>query len=174
MVCAAGVPSELTQYPGEPAPRLTFAALPGGSFLGYRRPDGTVSPPALTPCGTQWSGDFAAGDIVTGELRILGRGDDVFRSNGHLVAPAELESLLERHESVHAAAVVAARSDGQSLVPVAYVEADDGADPNEIRVWANSRLQHEVDVASVTVVDALPRSINGKVQRALLARTAYP
>ncbi|WP_324256245.1 AMP-binding enzyme [Rhodococcus sp. RDE2] len=111
---------------GEPAPRLNFGALVGGSFLGYLRKDGTLTPPVLTPAGMQWTGDYATGSLADGTLRLLGRGDDVFRSNGHLVAPAELEGLFQRHPAVRSAAVVPAETTDRGLVPVAFVVADHG------------------------------------------------
>ena len=165
-----GYKVDLARHPGEPAARLTFSALPGGSFLGYLRDDGSISPPQLTD-GCQWTGDFATGNPANGSLRILGRGDDVFRSNGHLIAPTELEILLERHHDVSAAAVTAHRSADGDLSPVAFVVLRHKSTPEDVRAWANARLPLEVDLASVTVVDQLPRSINGKVQRSLLART---
>lgn len=167
---------ELAMAEGEPAPRLNFGALAGGSFLGYLREDGTLTPPVLTPAGMQWTGDYATGALTDGTLRLLGRGDDVFRSNGHLVAPAELEVLFERHPAVRSAAVVPAETTDRGLVPVAFVVADHGSeafDDAEVLRWVNERLPGEVDVVSLTVIEQLPRSINGKIQRSRLSQAAY-
>lgn len=167
---------ELTKTEGEPAPRLNFGALASGSFLGYLCEDGTLTRPVLTESGMQWTGDYATGSLVDGTLRLLGRGDDVFRSNGHLVAPAEMEELLERHPAVRSAAVVSASTTDRGLVPVAFAVADDGYgafDDSEVLRWVNERLPGEVDLESLTVVEQLPRSINGKIQRSRLSQAAY-
>lgn len=81
------------------------------------------------------------------------------RSNGHLIGPAEIGGLLERRPSVRLAAVVP------------YKTSDGDTEYGErLRDWGNDRLRHEVDLAAVQVFDELPRSINGRIQRAHLAR----
>ncbi|MGK8524933.1 AMP-binding protein [Nocardia asteroides] len=157
--------------PRLPAPQLQFRSFPEGSFLGYEQ-DGELREPVMDADGWQWTGDYASGSVQDGALRLLGRGDDVYRSNGHLVSPFEIESLLEGHPLVAEAAVAPVPDAVLGQASHAFVVFDAGArtgGPDELREWLNQRLAPEIAVHSVHVVDRLPRSVNGKIQRRRLA-----
>lgn len=164
-----GYEVRVKEYDGDPAGRLEYRSFSGGSFIGYATGQDIVAP-EVDSSGWQWSGDFARG--IPGEpgFRILGRGDDVFRADGHLVAPAEVEQLVARHPDVSAAAVVPFSEDGVNRIAGLVVMSDGAVECLEsIRLWVSERLPGDLQIARIDRVGSLPMSINGKVQRKLLA-----
>ncbi|GIG94451.1 AMP-binding protein [Plantactinospora mayteni] len=117
---------------------------------------------------------FATGDLgrygTDGTVTVLGRPDDQVKINGVRFELAEIERRLREHPAV-ADAVAAVRS-GQAGVPVviAGVVAAPGAEPDEpgIRAFLRTVLPEPVLPARIVVVDAIPVSGNGKVDRGAL------
>jgi 4-hydroxybenzoate-CoA ligase/benzoate-CoA ligase len=113
------------------------------------------------------------GDVMTrdaeGVFRHLGREDDFFKVAGLWVAPAEVEAVLRGHPGVAEAAVVGAE-DGSGLVKAfAFVVAADGAGGErlvaELTELAAERLAAHQRPRRITIVDSLPRTATGKLQR---------
>lgn len=165
-----GYAIRLDQDPTWPADRLKFRSFDSGSFLGYMKA-GVLERLSIPLDGWQWTGDYACGDAPAGTLRLLGRGDDVFRSNGHLVSPTDVEALMEGHPSITSAAVIAVDHPAKGKVPHVFVTLAEKVGPRPVSLldWLNDRLPAEVDATEIHVVDDLPRSINGKIQRNVLA-----
>lgn len=165
-----GYDIRLDKDPAWPADRLAFRSFDSGSFLGYMKA-GVLERINIPENGWQWTGDYASGDAAAGTVRLLGRGDDVFRSNGHLVSPTDVEAVMEGHPSITSAAVIAVDHPHKGKVPHVFVTLAEKVGPQSEALldWLNNRLPPEVDAADVHVVDGLPRSINGKIQRNVLA-----
>jgi len=109
-----------------------------------------------------------------GSLTCLGRADDVLKVGGIWVAPAEVESRLLEHPAV-AEAVVVGVPDGDGLdKPVAYVVPRDGAvvEPDEIVAFCRAGLAAFKRPRQVVVLDELPKTATGKVQRYRLRERA--
>lgn len=125
----------------------------------------------MDSCGWQWSGDYASGSPGSEGFRLLGRGDDVFRVNGHLIAPAEVEHLILRHPNVVEAAVVPYTDSDGILHASLYIVRSHSASfaEAELLEWVNERLPDDVNVTMIRCVNDLPVSINGKLQRKLLS-----
>jgi benzoate-CoA ligase family protein len=120
---------------------------------------------------------FVGGDLVSrdadGYLRYVGRGDDAMKVSGKWLLPAEVEGCLLEHPAVEECAVVGV-PDGAGLTkPVAFVvaEDDDGGLEDELREHALARLEPYKHPRWVIVVEALPRTHLGKVNRAELQRS---
>ncbi|GAA3441684.1 amino acid adenylation domain-containing protein [Planomonospora venezuelensis] len=151
-------------------PELTaerFVAGPGGSRL-YRTGD-----------RARWA--------PGGRLELLGRIDDQVKVRGVRIEPGEIEAVLEQHPGV-AAAAVAVRGDrlvayavpagtGTADVPGSSAGAPVAADPagpplvpdsGELREFAAARLPAGMVPSAVAWLDALPRTPNGKLDRAAL------
>jgi O-succinylbenzoic acid--CoA ligase len=116
-------------------------------------------------------GWFATGDqgeLVDGVLRVLGRGDDLIITGGENVWPTTVEWALHAHPAVAEVAVVG-RPDpawGQKLT--ALVVPTDPADPptlDELRAWAKERLPGYAAPRALELVESLPRTLLGKIQR---------
>ena len=120
------------------------------------------------------SGDLGAFD-QDGFLRIVGRKKDVVISGGFNIYASDLESELLRHPAVREAAVIGIPSEVWGETPWAVVVLHDGrsADADEIRGWANARLDRMQQLAGVEIRAALPRSEIGKILKQEL-RAAYP
>ncbi|WP_433330224.1 amino acid adenylation domain-containing protein [Spirillospora sp. CA-294931] len=106
--------------------------------------------------------------LPDGEIEYLGRADFQVKVRGMRVELGEIEAVLERHPSV-ARAVVTARPGDHSLV--AYVvpfDVDTDADAQELRRFAGEHLPGYMVPFTVMGLDDLPRTANGKLDRAAL------
>lgn len=116
-------------------------------------------------------GWFRTGDIVTidgeGFVRIVDRIKELIITGGFNVAPTEVENALRQHPRVSDAAVVGLPSDhsGEDVVAAIVVSSGDPVDPEDVRSFARGILTAYKVPRRVVVVDELPRSLIGKVQR---------
>ncbi|WP_275888179.1 amino acid adenylation domain-containing protein, partial [Nonomuraea lactucae] len=109
----------------------------------------------------RWRGD--------GVLEFLGRVDDQVKIRGFRVEPGEVEVVLAGHPEVRDAVVVA-REDGPSGKRlVAYVTSRLGEEePAGLGAFLRERLPEFMVPAVFVVVDGLPLTVNGKVDRRAL------
>ena len=105
-----------------------------------------------------------------------GRADDMFRSGGIWVSPAEVEAVLNAHEFVAESAVVGVPGIDGHMRPEAYVRLHNvTASPDvdtRLRSHAAERLDRHLRPRVFHFVDGLPRSANGKLLRRLLTAGA--
>ncbi|MGC4808261.1 amino acid adenylation domain-containing protein [Micromonospora sp. DT233] len=106
---------------------------------------------------------YGTGDLVRwrgdGQLEFVGRVDGQVKVRGFRVEVGEVESRLREHPAVRDAVVVA----WQDRL-VAYL-AGEGADVSAVRGWLADRLPEYLVPAVVIVVEELPRTVGGKVDR---------
>ena len=111
------------------------------------------------------------GDIYTrsadGYYTCLGRSNDMIKPGGIWVSPAEVEAVLIEHADVLEAAVVGARNEDGLEESVAFVVARSGAviDAAAIDAHCRERMAAFKRPRRVLVIDALPKTATGKVQR---------
>jgi benzoate-CoA ligase family protein len=114
---------------------------------------------------------LSTGDVYTvsadGYWTFLGRNNDMIKAGGIWVSPAEVESVLIEHPDVLEAAVVGARDDDGLEVTVAFVIARAGAtiDREAIDAHCRSKMAAFKRPKRLIVVDALPKTATGKIQR---------
>lgn len=118
------------------------------------------------------TGDLASIDD-DGSVSLHGRADDMEMVGGITVAPQEIEELLSRHPAVSEVAVVAVIDQaGASCLRAFVVPAPGVTSPerlsDELRSEARERLAAYKVPRSVWLVDALPRTATGKLQRFVL------
>jgi acyl-coenzyme A synthetase/AMP-(fatty) acid ligase len=109
-----------------------------------------------------------------GFLWIVGRADQTILRGGYKVQPETVRSALERHPSVHEAAVVGLDDARLGAVPVAAVERVAGHEVDAdavLAVAATHLARYEIPVV-VVVVDALPRTASGKADLATVRALA--
>jgi amino acid adenylation domain-containing protein len=117
---------------------------------------------------------YKTGDLVRprpdGDLEFLGRIDQQVKVRGHRIELGEIEAALAEHPEVREA-VVTAREDGPSgrrLVAYAVSKAGSGLAPEELRAFLGSRVPGHMVPATIMVLDRLPVTPNGKVDRKAL------
>ena len=112
---------------------------------------------------------YRTGDRVRwradGTLEFMGRLDQQVKIRGHRIEPGEIEAALMGEPGVTAAAVTVREVDGRKLL-VGYVSGAVRGD--ELRARLAVRLPAQQVPAAITVLDALPLSPSGKVDRAAL------
>lgn len=121
-------------------------------------------------------GWFATGDrceVTDGELRFLGRADDLVKISGELVSVSEIDRLAESlaREREGDAAVVALPDERRGHVLVAVVESGIRDSPDFLRTLNATRDGIEA-VHRMVTVDQLPRTEIGKRNRAALEEIA--
>ncbi|MFC4950498.1 non-ribosomal peptide synthase/polyketide synthase [Pseudonocardia sp. GCM10023141] len=147
--------------------------------------DGYLGRPGLT--ATRFvASPFVAGDRLYrsgdrgrpapgGGLEHLGRADDQVKIRGFRIEPGEIAAVLGEHPQIAAAAVVALPEPGSTstLRLVGYVvpraTPGPGLDPAAVRAWAAQRLPGHLVPAAVVLLDELPMTANGKLDRRALS-----
>ena len=169
---------------GEPAP----VGVPGDLHLGgdgvvagyLGRPEVTAEvfgpdPFAEDPGARLYrTGDRARWN-ENGTLDFLGRADGQVKVRGHRIELGEVEAALRRHPSVREAAaaihVPEAAASGRNVARlVGYVVPAEGEAPSaaDVRSALATRVPDFMVPSAVVVLDALPRTATGKVDRRAL------
>jgi amino acid adenylation domain-containing protein len=143
-----------------------------GLARGYlNRPDLTaekfIPDPFSTEPGAQM---YQTGDLARyqpdGNIEFLGRADHQVKIRGFRIEPGEIEAVLGQHPAVREAVVVAREDAPGEKRLVAYVVADSTAD--ELRRFLKDKLPEYMVPAVVVLLEALPVTPNGKVDRQAL------
>ena len=118
---------------------------------------------------------YATGDLgvlgADGALRFLGRRDTQVKVRGHRVEVEEIEAVLARHPGVNAAAVQArADASGDARLVAFVVHSAAAVPPRELRDHLAQLVPEYMVPAAFATLDALPRTPNGKLDRAALTR----
>ena len=137
----------------------------------WQRPDATA---AAFAGGWLRTGDLARRDD-DGCYTIVGRAKDMLISGGENVYPAEVEAVLMAHPQVAEAALIGVPDPRWGEVGRAIVVARGPLAPDDLLEFARGRLARYKVPKSVVLVDALPRTAAGKLdKRALVARHGAP
>uniref|UniRef100_A0AAU1I9L8 Phenyloxazoline synthase MbtB n=1 Tax=Streptomyces sp. NBC_00180 TaxID=2903632 RepID=A0AAU1I9L8_9ACTN len=110
--------------------------------------------------------------LPDGSIEILGRDDFQVKVQGHRIELGEIEAALRQVEQVDAAVVVAPVSGHGVRRLHAYVVAAPGGSGEQILARLSEQLPAYMVPAALTVLDELPLTRNGKVDRLLLASRA--
>jgi benzoate-CoA ligase len=116
-------------------------------------------------------GWLRTGDVYTrsadGYWTFLGRNNDMIKAGGIWVSPAEVEAVLVEHPDVLEAAVVGGRDEAGLEQTVAFLvpRAGRGIDPAKIDEHCRGRMAAFKRPKRLEVVDALPKTATGKIQR---------
>jgi len=115
------------------------------------------------------SGDLAR-RLPDGELEFLGRIDQQVQIRGFRVEPGEIEAALASHPRVADAAVVPRADADGALQLYAYLvpREEEHAAADELAGWLRQTLPEHMIPAGFVYLDALPLTVNGKLDRAAL------
>jgi amino acid adenylation domain-containing protein len=134
-----------------------------GVAQGYRGDSARTAERFITHVGRRW---YRTGDQgrywPDGTLEFLGRTDHQVKIRGHRIELGEIEAVLAAHPAVTAAVVTV--SAGHLTAAV----ATDG-DPDDLTAFLTRRLPGYMIPDRTVVLDAMPLSANGKVDRAAIA-----
>ena len=168
---------------GKPFPGVSIRiAAEDGSLVG----DGDVGEvqirsPAL--CAGYWhnpaataaafvDGWFRTGDLGTrapdGYLTLRGRRGDLIISGGFNIYPREIEEVLLEDAGVREAAVIGTPDERRGEVPIAYVVAAGPLDTAALEARCRAQLASFKVPRAFILVEALPRTALGKIQKHLL------
>jgi acyl-coenzyme A synthetase/AMP-(fatty) acid ligase len=112
------------------------------------------------------SGDLAR-RLSDGTLEFLGRLDGQLKIRGHRVEPAEVELVLLAHAQVQTAVVVA---DTSGRLVAYVVPSTITPKPHELAAYAAARLPEHMVPSAFVMLEALPLTPHGKVDREALPR----
>ena len=104
-----------------------------------------------------------------------GRSDDVIKSAGYRIGPAEIESCLVKHRAVANAAVIGIPDEARGSIVKAYIVLQPGQAPSQaleedIRKHVRGRLAPYEYPREIEFIGELPMTTTGKVQRNELRR----
>jgi amino acid adenylation domain-containing protein len=144
----------------------------------YDRPDLTAERFIRNPFGQQADARmYRTGDLCRflqdGRVQYVGRVDDQVKIRGFRVELAEIESVLARHPAVRRCVVTAPEADpGNRLV--AYIVPVSGQEisPGELRDFVKESLPEYMVPSSLVLLDELPLTAHGKVDRRALSNPA--
>ena len=105
-----------------------------------------------------------------GTIWYQGRSDDVIKSAGYRIGPAEIESCLVKHPAVANAAVIGKPDATRGAIVKAFIVLQPGEKPSrqleeDIRRHVRGRLAPYEYPREIEFLDALPMTTTGKVQR---------
>jgi acetyl-CoA synthetase len=108
-----------------------------------------------------------------GYLWYQGRADDMFKSAGYRIGPAEIENCLVKHPAVANAAVIGAPDETRGTIVKAFVVLQPGQAPSaaleaELQAHVRQYLAPYEYPKAIEFIDALPMTTTGKVQRRVL------
>jgi long-chain acyl-CoA synthetase len=120
-------------------------------------------------------GDYLrTGDVATidedGFIFIVDRLKDMIAVGGFKVFPSQIEDVLYRYPVVKEALVIGVPDAYHGELPRAFVTLQEGetADSDAILAWLNPQLGKHERVQSVVVMDVLPKTMIGKLDRKAL------
>ncbi|UCD34813.1 MAG: amino acid adenylation domain-containing protein [Nitrospiraceae bacterium] len=122
---------------------------------------------------------YKTGDIARyrsdGNIEFLGRIDNQVKIRGFRIEPGEIEAALRRHPAVEETVVLVREDHPGNKRIVAYVvpHAESTVTMNELRGLLKMQLPDYMVPGVFVHIDALPLTVNGKIDRTALPKPEY-
>jgi amino acid adenylation domain-containing protein len=147
-----------------------------GLARGYlNRPEITAEKFVADPFSTEPGARmYKTGDLAkylpNGEIEFAGRTDDQVKIRGYRVELEEIEAVLGAHKGVHEVVVVARENSSGEKNLVAYLVPSREQVPtaSELRTYLKQKLPAYMVPAAVVLLEAMPKTPNGKVDKRAL------
>lgn len=145
-----------------------------GVSLGYlNRPELTASAFVRNPFSDEPDDVlYRTGDLVrqdeSGDLHFVGRADDQVKVRGYRIELSEVEGALRAHEAVAQATVIVHVPEGDAAFLVGYVVPNRSIEPAELRAFMAQHLPEYMVPNLFVMLENLPLTVNGKVDRKAL------
>ncbi|HEY4600626.1 MAG TPA: acetate--CoA ligase [Cerasibacillus sp.] len=126
---------------------------------------------------SQVDGAYFASDLALVDkdyhFWVVGRSDDAFNVAGHRLSTMEMESAVLEVPGVAETAVIGVPDEIKGEVPLVFIRLNEGVDnPEEIQEKVNESIVNEIGKIAqpkeIVIVDALPKTVSGKIMRRLL------
>lgn len=136
-----------------------------GLMLGYlNAPEETAA---------RYQGDwFLTGDqgamTADGQIRYLGRSDDMMNAGGYRVSPIEVETALAAHPGIAQAGAAAVEVKEDTYIIAAFYTGPEELNAQDLQAFASQRLARYKQPRAYVHLDALPTGANGKLLRRAL------
>ncbi|WP_109752317.1 non-ribosomal peptide synthase/polyketide synthase, partial [Mycolicibacterium fortuitum] len=150
-----------------------------GVGVGYWRRAGLTSSRFVacpfTVAGAAGQRMYRTGDLARwgddGQVHYLGRADEQVKIRGYRIELGEVQAALAALDGVTQAVVIAREDDAGTVRLVGYITGD--ADPRDVRAQVAERLPSYMVPAAVVVIDTVPLTVNGKLDRRALPAPDY-
>ncbi|QJB31839.1 non-ribosomal peptide synthase/polyketide synthase [Chitinophaga oryzae] len=115
---------------------------------------------------------YKTGDMARwrpdGTVEYLGRRDDQVKVRGFRIELGEVESVLLQHPQVSQTVVIAKTGESGSKRLLGYIVPKDGLEKGQLIAWLKERLPDYMVPSSLTLLEKLPMTANGKVDKKAL------
>ena len=123
------------------------------------------------PGGRLYRTGDAGRHLPEGVIQFIGRLDEQVKISGFRIEPGEIEAALETHPSVTTAVAVVDQETPHEKRLIAYVVAKENTlspGVDELRAYLKERVPEYMTPAAFVMLDALPLTPHGKIDRAAL------
>lgn len=179
--CVAIVDDQGNQrcHPGVPGSIVVKGHLSPGGMLSLWQNDDLHDKLYWTRQGRSWcysTHDWGVMDI-DGQLQILGRTDDVINVGGRRLSTVEIEHIVLKHPAIVDTAVIGGPHPLLGQIPILFVVLAEPGQPKEALLLLKRQLRQNIISSlgrhalsrKIKILDELPRTRSGKIQRKLIS-----